>query len=160
MHGRHVMAVVATTVLAGGMTSASVIASDRDDVDSSATKKSLTPTGKRHAAPMALVCSNELRTTGTADYFAPPRGQPTPASAVEGLVDRAGGESVVITRDDRGRHAWIMRADRTARAKLDLSYYAQTDSWYFETFEGCGDEPLPGNLPKPHSVGAGRQGEG
>lgn len=99
-------------------------------------------------------------TAGIADFFEPPTGNATPTAAVEGLVDREGGESVAITRDARGRHAWILRADRTARAKLDLRYYAESGSWAFETFEACGDEPLPGNLPGPRSAGAGRQGEG
>lgn len=92
--------------------------------------------------PVSLDCPNKLRTSGIVDAW-PPEGHSSPAAVAKPFADEAVGESVVVTENRRGPHAWILRPDDTARAVLDLRHKAELGGWYLTSFKTCGDAPLP-----------------
>jgi hypothetical protein len=91
---------------------------------------------------MSLDCPNKLRTSGIVDAW-PPEGYSRPTSVAKPFADQAAGESVVVTKNRRGPHAWILRPDETARAVLDMRHEAEYGGWYLTSFKTCGDAPLP-----------------
>jgi hypothetical protein len=99
---------------------------------------------------MALDCPTNLRGSGTWEDWTI-EGEASPAAVARRFVYEPAGESFTVTKNRYGAQAWILRADETARAVLNVSYKADYGGWYLTTYETCADMPLfvgTGTLPR------------
>jgi hypothetical protein len=102
---------------------------------------------------MALDCPTNLRGSGTWEDWNGIEGDSSPAAVARPFVYEPAGESLTVTKNRYGAQAWILRADETARAVLNVSYKADYGGWYLTTYETCADMPLTlgtGTLPPVH----------
>jgi hypothetical protein len=99
---------------------------------------------------LALDCPTNLRASGTWDDMDGIEGEASPVAVARPFAYDPAGETVTITRNRSRAQAWILRADETARALLNLRYEAEYGGWYLTTFEVCADMSLTlgtGTLP-------------
>ncbi|GAB3253661.1 hypothetical protein [Nocardioides dilutus] len=96
--------------------------------------------GSSSSVPQALTCPTEMRAAADAPFFdesAP--GATTPEAAVEAWLEGAFGRSFgpEYVMDEDKKHAWILRADGTAEARVTVKLTAGGGYFYYG-HEACG----------------------
>jgi hypothetical protein len=88
---------------------------------------------------MALDCPTSWRSSGIWEDWNGIEGEASPAAVARPFVYDPAGESLTVTKNRHGADAWILRADETARAVLDIEYEAEYGGWHLISFEMCAD---------------------
>jgi hypothetical protein len=130
--------VAAVAAAAGAIVVAAVVIStifDTDPEDATTSGPSVAGGHER----MRLDCPNHLRKTWIMDDFTP-SGVASPIAVAMPYVDRESGEGATVTKNRDGTHVWILRPDKSVRARFDVYYSARFGGWLQGTVETCADD--------------------
>lgn len=112
--------------------------SSGDEPPSSAPPFSPSTEASTVATPVRLVCPDDQTVQSDGGLRASGErisGQTSPMSAAEAWVKEQGGDEVVLSADQST--AWVLRADGTAQARLEVVQVLDGDGWTVQGFKAC-----------------------